>query len=101
MARNVDPLQSVITFSEPVSGPLPTSPALTVRSQTAPAGDVWDSSHLRYTLPLDTFAGSVLDVGVVPGLTDDYGNLVVFVMLRSRIRRMVEKRNPPELAGLL
>ena len=74
MARNVDPLQSVITFSEPVAGPLPTSPALIVRSQTAPTGDVWDSSHVRYTLPLDTFAGSVLDVGVVPGLTDDYGN---------------------------
>lgn len=83
LARNVDPLQSVVTFSEPVSGPLPTSPALALRSFPAPIGDVWDLNHTRFTLPLGFFQGRVVEVELVPGLADDFGNPFVPVAFRK------------------
>lgn len=75
-ARNVEPWESVITFSEAVSGALPTSPALTITGEAAPTNDSWNTAHTTYTLPLATFKSRALDVAIAANLADDYGNPV-------------------------
>jgi hypothetical protein len=71
-ARNVERNDSIIDFSEPVFGPLTTSPGLVLAGYT-PTADLWFNAHASYFLPLDAFGGRLLDVSV-PSLADDHGN---------------------------
>ena len=75
--RNVEPWQSTITFSERVSGPLDTSPALLLTGLPAPTNDSWNPAHTTYTLPLDTFKTFALEVTPASNLADDCGNPLV------------------------
>ncbi len=73
--RNVWPAVPEITFSEPVSGPLSTSPALTATGRV-PVSDFWYPDHARYYA--DFLApGQVIDLALATGLADAYGNPVL------------------------
>lgn len=75
--RNLEPRESVITFSEVVNGPTSTSPALMVVADAQSSTVGWYLNHTQYKVSLDYRRGRVVELSVAPDLADSHGNQIV------------------------